>query len=56
MLRRFPDKMRFSVGNGIITATDPKGLTLISFSANKMIDFADTKAYDTLGDTEIIFA
>lgn len=50
MLKRLPDKMRFFVINGIITATDPKGVTLISFPANKMIDFADTKAHETLGD------
>jgi hypothetical protein len=42
--------MRFFIRNGIITATDLKGVTLFSLSANKMIDFADTKAYDTAGD------
>jgi len=50
MLKRFPDTMRFVISNGIITATDLKGATLFSISANKMIDFADTKAYDTIGD------
>ena len=50
MLKRFPDKMRFFISNGVIKATDMKGVTLFSISANKMIDFADTKAYDTVGD------
>ena len=50
MLNRFPDKMCFSISNRIITATDLKGATLFSIPASEMIDYADTKAYDTLGD------
>jgi hypothetical protein len=49
-LKSFPEKMRFLIRNGIITATDLKGATLFSISTNEMVDFADTEAYDTVGD------
>ena len=48
--KRFPGKMRLSIQNGSLMTADLQGHALFSIPGSSIIDFADTKSSNTLGD------